>query len=166
MDTNTNTYSDIFSEIFTSQEAQDYIDSLDILLNSFYEVNAATFDERIAKQFSGITKKNLLASLEKHKVALTDTEGLKHFFTELEESLKKIQMIDLTLSVEPEAALIASMSRFFREVTGDSTLLLTIKINPHILGGAQVVWKGKYWDISLIKQIDTFFENRKETMTG
>lgn len=163
MNNNTNIYSDIFNLIRTKDTALEISEDIDIILSAMYKMNGKTLIELIENQFPKKIGMVLIAAMEKNNTGRTDLNAYREFFSGLQEAIKQAKIVDLTLSIEPDYQLINTISDYLRDAFSENNALISIRIDPKTVGGIELIWKGRYWNFTLEKQIDEWFKNNSIT---
>lgn len=83
-------------------------------------------------------------------------------FTDLEEQSKKFTILVIYLTFEPDETTLAQIGSFSRKLFS-SPMLLDIKLDPNLIAGAALVWKGVNRDYSLRSKIE---EKKGEILGG
>lgn len=160
MDKNTLIYKDIFSVIKTKDQAEEFKEQCNVLLAQIYEVDKkpleAAIDSLFTNQFA-VTLKKILNSLQ---VNQNDGHVLKQCFSEIKKVLDEADVIVVTLGITPTAELLEDIADMVRTSFANDCILLESKVDPHILGGAQIIWQGKYLDYGLDKLVSEWFAKR------
>lgn len=86
---------------------------------------------------------------------------IKELLNELSERLKKLKVLELTLAFEPTQEEIFNIYNWVKENLGDD-VILDIKLDKSILGGAIIVFEGLYKDYTVKKQLEEVFEKKRE----
>lgn len=129
-----------------------------------------TSDDLLTKILaSNFTKSQAVAALSSFSAAANkalfkgknteEYEGLKRDEAEkiLEETAKKLANMEplfITLAVQLPEEKLANLGAKIRQVYGRDFLFETA-VNPTLLGGAQLVWKGRMLDLSLKNKLET-----------
>lgn len=161
MHSNIDIYSDIFQKIRLKHEATDLIEGLDDILASIFKITGISFIDRINNRFSKDTAYALTYSLHQNKINVNELSAYKNYFNNLQGILLDAKIADLTLAFEPESDLINAISDFLRNTFSDKSILLNIRIDHSIIGGIELIWKGKYFNYSLEKRLDEWFNSYK-----
>ncbi|MBI3486106.1 hypothetical protein HY025_04155 [Candidatus Daviesbacteria bacterium] len=117
--------------------------------------------ESLNNQFFGVKNnlfieledQNWLDSLDKTIFSQFSQENFNAQFQKLEELGKQIPVLSLYLSFDPPLEEIAKLSNYFR-TNFSPNFLFEIKLDPNLVAGSALVWKGVYKDYSLRKYID------------
>jgi len=67
---------------------------------------------------------------------------------EIREALGGVHAVKITLAAEPPRSLVKEIWTWVGKHAGEE-IILEIKINPGIIGGALIAWNGRYADFSL-----------------
>jgi len=67
---------------------------------------------------------------------------------------------DLTTAVKPSREFVARLRARLQEKLGEE-VSLNLKVDPGILGGAIITYKGYYFNFSLKKKLDEYFEKSR-----
>ena len=71
--------------------------------------------------------------------------------------LKKLKVIKLVLAFDPTRKTIENIHNFVKNIAGIG-YILDIEISEDVLGGAVIIFNGKYYDFTLKKSIEDTFE--------
>jgi F0F1-type ATP synthase delta subunit len=157
MENHNDIYSDIFTIIHTKDEAQQCIERIGELLNEVYELKGKTYEKLIREKLVPSLADVLMRDMQLNGFDLSDERHCIEYFNGLTNELRLAKTFDLTLSINPDNELLTLIASFLAEAFPKLHLLIEVKINPGIIGGAEIVWKGKYWDFSLNKSIKDWF---------
>jgi F0F1-type ATP synthase delta subunit len=150
-------FNQILDKTRLKQQADELNEGLDDIVTSMFKIKGISFLERINNRFPKETAAILINVLERNRIDDTDLSAIKVFFTNLQNILAKAKIAYLTLSIEPESDLITAISDFFRTSFADQSILLDIKVDHKIIAGAELIWKGKYYNLSLEKKLEEVF---------
>lgn len=82
-----------------------------------------------------------------------DRNSLQSFFTMIIENISSLPVVHIMLSVSPKAKLLEEIHEWFYQ-NFQKTVLLDISIDPGIIGGCTISFKGRANDYSLKNRID------------
>ena len=89
-------------------------------------------------------------------------EGFEGSLNSLEEYLKNFKEINVTLAFDPTEKIIDNIYTWVTKNIGPD-VIINITVQPKILGGVILSYKGLYFDSSLSKKLDkAFSENREQ----
>ena len=131
----------------TKLEAQEFIEQIEQLLNSLYNIKTP-INEKIDTVFSSQKKKVLEQIIKKYGI---DSKSLKSFeinMKSLIDVIKKIQTISLTLAVEPDEKIINKITAWLK-TNVDYPLILDLSRKQSTIAGAIIGLNGKYYDHTL-----------------
>lgn len=141
-----NPYQEILSEIQTKEEARELSFLIDTLLADIYKTNKKAVEKDLEKSLSQKIYQKIIKTMGTD-YTLSD---VKQFLTELKENLQKLKILNLTLAIQPTAALIKEISLWIKENLGEG-IILGIEKDKDIMGGAIISFEGSYKDYSLRK---------------
>lgn len=147
----------IIKEIARKEEADRLLSGIDLVLKSLFNVKKEN-PEAILKKFVDVnTFKTLKEILSEYGNSKQD---LSNFLNDLKSKLHKLKIIKLAIAFDPTINSIDNISSWIKENLGEE-YILDIEKNPAILGGAIIVYGGRYQDLSLKKQLDEVFEKKR-----
>lgn len=140
-------------------------DYLNIILKNTYSLTQLNHRLSILKAY---LVENLFASVQMKQLqpqdlswlqSLPDTyfqsfnkDNIYSVFNQLESQKKALKLLTIYLTFEPDDATLAQIGETARKLFGN--LLLDIKLDPNLIAGAALVWKGVYRDYSLRSKIE------------
>ena len=153
-----NKYQSLVEMIRTTEDLQQFEIETDILIQSMYHINAGLFEKvlkesvryTIAREIRKLLNNNPTPSKEEVKGILTEILGI----------LQKLPVLQFILAYEPTEMNIISFSRMARDQI-DNGVLLSISYDRSLIGGAVIIYKGKYFDLSLRQKLKEMFEERR-----
>lgn len=145
-------YSEITNLVTTKDDLKQMLDQLDFLDAALYVTKVDAFDiclaNKVSKSFSSLISK------------LITQEDKALVLKKIRENLGQIKTVELTLSMDPSQKLIDKITDLLSSSLTQKAAI-DIKIDPSIIGGAIVIFNGKYYDGSLktkLKQILSEYE--------
>lgn len=152
-------YHDIASLLRTTYDVQRFLEIVDTLIERMY------MQERISPDVLGSLFGKPIGSkiaelLTQQQIDLADTGAVKDFFENMLAYLKKARIVQITLAVTPDEALLGNIHTWLMSLTAGETVFIDLKIDPKIRGGLQLAYEGRYWDMSLNTQMDHFFKTQ------
>jgi F0F1-type ATP synthase delta subunit len=142
-------YFDLITSLKTTQEVSNFVSEIDTFLRCRTLDSISTNSCEKIKQI--FTKNNL---------DIDDNDTIAGFFETLKELLKKFKVIKLVLAFDPTRKTIENIHNFVKDSLGIG-YVLDIEVQENILGGAIVMFEGKYNDFSLKKSIEDTFRNKE-----
>ena len=160
MKTDTTIFSDILSTLQTTQDVNDLLRELDFIASEIFKTKNKSLD-KILPLISAKSAKNIADIFAKNKLNSGRKEEVSDLLEKLKESLKNFKIIKLTLAFEPSLNTIGKIHSFVLNNVG-SGYILEIEVSENIMGGAIVIFNGKYGDFTLRKSLNDAFMNKKE----
>lgn len=160
MDKHTMIYKDIFGVIKTKDQAEEFKEQCNVLMAQIYEVDKKPLGDAIDSLFTNQLAVRLKKILNSLQVNQNDGNGLKQFFSAIKKVLDDADVLVVTLGITPTAELLEDIADMVRASFANECILLEYKVDPHILGGAQIIWQGKYLDYGLDKLVSEWFAKR------
>lgn len=164
MNNDTNNLSDIYGIIRLKSQAVSLAEGIDDIVASIFKIKGIGLNDRINNRFSKDIAAALISVMDRNNIDGNDFSKCKAFFDLLQNVMIKAKVAYLTIGIEPESDLILEISEFFRTTFSDQSILVDIKTDHSILGGAEVIWLGKYYNLGLDKQIDRIIANTNENI--
>lgn len=148
----------IINQLKTKEEAREFLDEIDLLIDSLFNIKSASFSNILDKSVSTGTAENL----KKIFLKMGNNKGeIRDFLTNLKEKIDNLKVIKLTIAFEPSNDVIQNIHSWTKSNFGPETILEFIE-DKTIMGGAIIDYDGFYKDYSLRKTIKETFEKRKE----
>lgn len=142
-------------------------DILKIILTNTYSLAQLKARLRILKSnllktfFGGVTLNQdlgWLKSLPPSFYQKFSKDNAYQIFSGLEMEISKIKTLTIYLTFEPDETTLSQIGVYARKTFNSPALLLDIRLDPNLIAGTALVWKGVYKDYSLRAKI----ESRKE----
>ena len=150
------TYSDIFKYIKTVDEARQLANDIDAFLSSLFE----TQNQSLEKTLSSVGI-NTAKQLKEIMLNLKGKDKINNFLIGLKVNLQKFKVLKLSLAFESSENSIDNIFSWVLKNLGDG-IILDIKTDKSLLGGAIIEFNGKYKDYSLKKALEETFGNKRE----
>ena len=142
----------ILEQIFTLHELQIYIRSLKIIQNLKFE-QTENFFEGLRDNMPSLLMKYIQDYAESNKINLQNQQEVLTLATNLSAYLEGIPVVELTLPIDVTYRQIIKICKWWRTNT-NQTVVINIKINPELLSGLTIAFKGKYVDYSLNRWLE------------
>ena len=142
----------ILEQIFTLHELQIYIRSLKIIQNLKFE-QTENFFEGLRDNMPSLLMKYIQDYAESNKINLQNQQEVLTLDTNLSAYLEGIPVVELTLPIDVTYRQIIKICKWWRTST-NQTVVINIKINPELLSGLTIAFKGKYVDYSLNRWLE------------
>jgi F0F1-type ATP synthase delta subunit len=154
-------YNDIFTKVRTTADAEQLMSQLDLMLTNLYKVDKEQFEKTINHNLNYDIADSLKNTLHSAGISPTNHEDMKLFLTGLKAELQSCEIITLTIAFEPSAELVTTISDWVHNNLG-SKVLLEVNVDPYIIGGAIIIFNGKYLNISVKKKLDDILTRNQE----
>lgn len=149
-------FDQILSKIRTTDEANRFLQEIDIILDSYFEVSEEKKKEIFDKKLSYPTSQMLNQILQNLN---NDHSQFEAFLKKLKSDIKALKVLKLTIAFEPTDATIDLTYQWAISNIGKN-VLVDIATNPGILGGAEISFGGKYKDMTVRTEFDNYFKNK------
>jgi F0F1-type ATP synthase delta subunit len=145
-------YKELFAEIHTVTESWDLMHQIDNLSQSLFNTKM-TFKEKIDLYLEFSIKNNLLMLLEKSGVDMEDANAVEKFLADLKGRIKDIPVFEFEIAYEPNSTTVKHIAEWIY-FNLKQNVLIDVKVNTDIVGGAIIGFNGKMGDFSLRKRIE------------
>lgn len=156
-------YSDILRSIRTVDNVGQISFEIDTMLESVFKTQKKTFEKSLGS-ISTRTSQAITATLRKEKIDLENKTLIKDFLMGLKDQIRNLKSIEITLPFYPSEEMIENLFSWVLKNLGFG-IILNIKEDREIIGGAIISFNGKYKDYSLKKKIDEAFATKKQEIT-
>lgn len=153
-------YFDLITSLKTVEEVDNLASEIDNLETSLFKSSKMSLDKAI-ESISIITGKKIMEIFSKNNLDMNDKELIRDFLETLKDLIKKFKVIKLILAFDPSLKTIQNIHEQVSEKLGIG-YILDIEIDESVLGGAVIIFNGKYKDFTLRKAIDEVFASKKE----
>lgn len=149
------------SELFnTKPQAVDFAARIDFIINKVFE---KTFNpEKLLLEQFGIEKKEKLMTLMRdNRVNLNSRIDIKNFLEKVKEKINGMTVVSIVIAFEPKEKSLQTLSRWFISNI-NKQVLFDVKVDRSLIGGAAILYQGKYLDYSIKPDFEKAF---KKTFT-
>jgi hypothetical protein len=155
-------YFDVIGSIETVQEASCFASDIDTFVSCFKSGNGNL--EQALGSINPDSAKKISQALAKSDPDTNNQDVTIDFLSTLKGSLKELKIIKLILAFDPSCKTIANIHNFVKSTLGNG-YILDIEVSEDVVGGAIIIFNGKYCDLSLKKNIEETFKTRREEIT-
>ena len=156
-------YFDIITSIKTTEEASNLSAEIDTLMLTLFKSQKMSLDKAL-DLIPKDTAKKILQTFSKNNLDINDKELIRGFLNTLKNLMKKFKIIKLIIAFDPTRKTIEKIHSFVSENIGIG-YILDFETDPGLLGGAVVIFNGKYSDFTVKKRLEEIFSLRsKEIM--
>lgn len=156
-------FSDFLSNLQTSEDAEKLTEELQTLSSSLYKTGKRSFENILKTDIRKTTAQALGKLLENNQITKDQRRPIQTLLAQIESSIASMQKVEIIISFEPTESFLTRLHTFLQD-SFSKPVLLSLKTDSRIIGGAISIQNGLYRDFSLKKKIDSFFENQKETI--
>lgn len=151
-------YFDLITSLKTMQEVASFVSEIDTLALAFFKSEKVSMEKALSSVSTGSAEK-ITQAFSKNNLNINDKDTVAGFFTTLKELIKKLKIIKLVLAFDPSYKTIERLHNFVKDTLGIG-YIFDIEISPEVLGGAIVIFNGKYADFSLKKTVENAFADK------
>jgi len=145
--------SDLSEFFITRNQANDFIQSLNNIIDKLYEVDF-NLENSLINEF-GIDKKDKFMNyLRDNKIKNSSNDELKKFLQNLQNDIRRIPVLTLNIAFEPNETTLKALIQWFL-FTLNKQVLIDFIIDKKIIAGASINFNGKFKDYS----VKTLFDN-------
>jgi F0F1-type ATP synthase delta subunit len=153
-------YFDIITSLKTTLEVDDFVLEIDALISAYFKSENVSM-EKALELISTNSAKKIMQTFSKNNLDINSRDIVTNFLNTLRDLVKKLKVVKLVLAFNPTYKIIEDVHSLIERTLGIG-YVLDIEISEDILGGAIIVFNGKYFDFSLKKNIENIFETKKE----
>lgn len=153
-------YFDIITSLKTKEELDQLSSEIDSLLVSIFETRNQSFDSAL-RTISIKTARKITEALTKNSIDTTNKELIRNFLEGIKKLLGKFKTIRLIIAFELSGQAIENIHNWVSLNLGEG-YILDIETNKSLLGGAIIVFNGKYKDLTIKKSLEDVFSTKKE----
>lgn len=147
---------DLFFEHILTLEDALYFKEKIIKLQQLVFKSSGLLSEK-AKNLGEEKLVEIILKAEGEKKIFSEPETQFNFLEELQKKLESLPVLKITLAFLPSRKSIERIVNFIRKESGEK-IILDIFIDPEIVGGAILEYRGKYLDFSLKNEVKKFFK--------
>ena len=152
-------YYDLITSLKTTQEVESFVSEIDTLMFEFYNTKGLLI-HKVLDSISFGTVGKIMQVFLKNNLDINNKDTFVNFFQTLKILIKKLKVIKLVLAFDPTRRTIERLHNFVKENIGVG-YVLDIEVYRDVLGGAIVIFNGKYKDFTLKKNLEEVYKSRK-----
>lgn len=153
-------YFDLITSLKTTREVDDLSMEVDTLISTLFNTSKISLEKALTS-ISQTSAKKITEIFEKFNLDMTDKGKVRDFLDTLKGLIKKFKIIKLILAFDPTPKTIENIHKFVSENIGIG-YIFDIEVDENILGGAAVMFNGKYKDFTLRKSLEEMFQNKRD----
>lgn len=150
-------YSDVTQFVRSSTELGTLLSEIEIIKKALFDSGGGGVDEVLASSV-----RESVASIFKEKFK---KEAPEKYLEGLESELSGLQEIRLTLASELSGDQMENVYSWVSANVGQG-VIVNVELDPKILGGAVITFKGKYYDGSLVKTVEELLQKNKDSVVS
>lgn len=152
-------YEQILDSLLTSDDLEILKYELGLLLNTNYKFGDEGLGEVLDGEIRYHISKIINEELARNNISASEyVKGILNL-------LDRYQIIELTLAFEPSRAVMLNILSWVKSNISEKAII-KYRYNPYLIGGAIVVSGGEYKNLSLLKCIDSYFDQEKDNLSG
>lgn len=148
-------YQGLIDLILTTDDVVKLGEEIDVLLKSLYLLEEGKFEQSlegdVRAKVAGEIRKLLQGDINQNK------EEIKVILSIVYKSVCALPILKLILAFEPSENVIASISRWAR-MNLEKGIILDVSLDRSVLGGAVIIYRGKFYDLTIKKKLQDIFE--------
>lgn len=148
----------ITSYIYSVDDKAALLEKLAGLEKSIFTIKKP-FEEYVSEELSFPVSQSLLLSAKQANVSFDSPESIKEFLTHQQEIVRALPVVGIRVAIPLSYDTVKSISKWF-DAHLEKKVLVELKIDQSLLGGAAIEWNGRYMDYSLKKLLHEKFKAR------
>jgi|SRR5579884_2154011 len=148
---------DLSPLIKTRNQAADLLVRLDAISAKIYE-NHFDLEKVLLEKLGSQNKDKFIDLLTENSINTASPSDLKNFIEKVKDTINKLPVMDLSLAFEPTEHTFEMISDWF-SLNLKKQILLDIKVDRKLIGGATISFNGKHLENSILPKIQTAIEN-------
>ncbi len=160
MDRQVDLTTSVLETIATTEDASELNEQIDRLLTTIYQTERSDIATALDATLSTNISKSIKNYLYKTNTILTNEEEVRLSLKKLQEEVRHANILSLTLAFSPTKKMVTNISQMVKHEFGEN-ILIELSVNPELVGGAVIIYNGKYIDLSLQKKLAILFEAKK-----
>lgn len=131
----------------TKAQALDFSTRLTAVIGQLYE-NNFNLEQALSDAFGIQKKEKFMKLFRENNVNTEKVDALKAFLLKMQDTVSKLPVLELTIAFEPKEKILQAITDWYA-LTTKKQILLNISIDPELIAGAKINFKGRYLDASL-----------------
>jgi hypothetical protein len=137
----------LLDTLLTTEDREVLRGELELLKTAIFKVNKDSFAETMK-----VGVRAFVAEIIEKELRTNNVDPEK-YLNEMLQNIDKLPTLELTIAFEPTQANLEHFATQASTVAGQN-VLLQVSTKPEIIGGAVVIWNGKYVDATLQTTFD------------
>lgn len=156
-------FTELLTFVKTTADADQLESQIERLLTRIFQINKQSFE----KELEANLNLNLAGAIKRifttQNLSYSKPEEMKAFLEQMRKELTACKVLTLTISFEPSHETIDLFFDWVRRELGPG-IILELNADKTIVGGAIIVYQGKFMDMSIRKKLDDLFILKKEEL--
>lgn len=153
MKNNSLIYSDILKSLRTVEEAEEFSSQIDILLKNLFKTQAQPLEESLKKLIDLKTSGIIKQAIKDKDINPSDHAAIENLLSDIKKEIQKLKVLKLCLAFDPTAEIIEDIFDWVLKNIGNG-IILDIEKDESIIGGAIIVFEGRYKDLTIRKRFE------------
>lgn len=153
MKNNSLIYSDILKSLKTVEEAEEFSSQIDILLKNLFKTQAQPLEESLKKLIDLKTSGIIKQAIKDKDIDPSDHAAIENLLNDIKEEIQKLKVLKLCLAFNPTTEIIEDIFDWVLKNIGNG-IILDIEKDESIIGGAIIVFEGRYKDLTIRKRFE------------
>lgn len=144
----------LLQSVKTKRDATKLLEEVDIISKSLYKAGGEAVESVLKNEVRVATAEAIRESFTQKDL------NKKNYLDQIIKLIQKMPNVSLILAFEPSEG---AIERFYSKISESvgQQVLLDIVYEPQIIGGAVIIYKGKYRDFSFKKVFEAEFEKSR-----
>lgn len=152
-------YLPIFDLVTTTNDLLTLKEELELLQSSLYKSKG--FELALKTSVREKTANALRVVFTDEKISFKNTLEIKNLLEQVQKTLAHLPILRVTIAISPSENTNEKIRSFFQEKR-EKKFVLDVTCDPTIIGGAIISYDGKFKDYSIKKNLENYFETKKE----
>ena len=153
-------YALFLQAVYTTTDAAQVQEVLDQTLNNLYRIHHQELLPALLDKLPSSLSLQLRAIFTSPNLKPANLDTLKTVCEELQQSLHQCPLLSLTLAFNPSFHLAEKLGQLIKQEFGIN-VILELNVDPSIIAGSVITFKGKYLDNSLHNKIKQYLQSEK-----
>ena len=149
-------YEGLFDLIYTSEQCNACVNALQHALDASYDKKKDIMSVLDSYLPYNITNA-ILELAEEHNIQLRNGDSANPFLTDIMNMLKSAPTVDITLAFHPTYEQLKGILNWWRTEI-EPHVILNLRIDPSLVAGAVIGYKGEITNLSLQEGLNTFLK--------
>lgn len=147
----------IFEQFNTTQELDHFIMSLNRFKLDLFNYSAEEIEDILHNNYDIMFVSTLHRILQNENLQITEENKLQieSVLQKIEEAADEVEVLKLTISFSPTARFQGELQNWIAKNVAPNTLL-DLTVRKEVIGGAEIVYKGNYKDMTISNKLDGY----------